>query len=49
VKDETLVKLLRERTLLGALSPRTIRALLRGEGDTGEVERLVAMARLGEL
>jgi hypothetical protein len=48
VKDETLVKLLRERTLLGALPPRVIRALLRGEGDTGEVGRLVAMARLSE-
>jgi hypothetical protein len=49
VKDETLVKLLREKTLLGALPPRAIRALLRGKGDTGEVERLVAMARLGGL
>jgi hypothetical protein len=49
VKDETLVGLLRERTLLGALPPRAIRALLRGEGDTGEVDRLVAMARLGGL
>jgi hypothetical protein len=48
VKDETLVKLLRERTLLGALPPRAIRALLRGKGDAGEVGRLVAMARLGE-
>ncbi len=49
VKDETLVKLLRERTLLGALPPRAIRALLRGEGDAEEVGRLVAMARLGGL
>jgi len=49
VKDETLVRLLRERTLLGALPPRAIRALLRGEGDTGAVERLVAMACLGGL
>jgi hypothetical protein len=47
VREETLVKLLRERTLLGALPPRAIRAFLRGEGDTREVERLVAMARLG--
>jgi len=47
VRDETLVKLLRERTLLGALPPRAIRALLRGEGDTEEVGRLVAVARLG--
>lgn len=47
VKDETLVRLLREKTLLGALPPRAIRALLRGEGDTREVGRLVAMTRLG--
>jgi hypothetical protein len=49
VRDETLVRLLRERTLLGALPPRAIRAFFRGEGDTGAVERLVAMARLGGL
>jgi hypothetical protein len=29
--------------------PRAIRAFFRGEGDTGAVERLVAMARLGGL
>jgi len=49
VKDETLVKLLRKRTLLGALPPKAIRALLRAEGDPKEVARLADLAHLASL
>jgi hypothetical protein len=50
VKDETLVKLLRERTLLGFLPPRVVRALLRGEGDPERaLEEAARRAKLGYL
>jgi hypothetical protein len=47
-KEETLVRWLREKTALGALPPKAVRALLRGEGDMKEVERVLALLRLGE-
>lgn len=48
VKEQTLTKVIRERTALG-LRPKAIRALLRGEGSVEEVEAAVAASRLGEL
>ncbi len=47
-KEETLVRWLREKTALGALPPRTVKALLRGEGDAKEAERALALVRLSE-
>jgi hypothetical protein len=47
--EEALTRLLRERTCLGALPPRAVLALLRGEGDVEEVERVWRLARLGRL
>jgi hypothetical protein len=53
VKDDTLVKLLRERTLLRTLPPRVVRALLRGEGDPEraleEAARRANLAHLASL
>jgi hypothetical protein len=48
-KDETLVRSLREATRLGNLPPRTIRALLRGEGDPKEAAQLANLAHLASL
>jgi len=48
VKEQTLTKVIRERTSLG-LGPKAIRALLRGEGNVAEAEAAVAASRLGEL
>jgi hypothetical protein len=48
-KDETLVRFLREATRLGNLPPRTIRALLRGEGDPKEAAQLANLAYLARL
>lgn len=47
-KEETVVRWLREKTVLGALPPKAIKALLRGEGDVKEVERTLALVRLSE-
>jgi hypothetical protein len=47
-KEETVVRWLRERTPLGALPPKAIKALLQGEGDVKEVERTLALVRLSE-
>jgi hypothetical protein len=44
--EEALVRVLRKRTLLGLLPPKTARSLLRGNGDPKEVERVAAMAHL---
>jgi hypothetical protein len=44
--EEALAKLLRERTSLGALPPERVLALLRGEGDVEEAERVWGLARL---
>jgi hypothetical protein len=50
VKDDTLVKLLRERTLLRTLPPRVVRALLRGEGDPERaLEEAARRAKLAHL
>ncbi len=48
-KDETLVRFLREATRLGNLPPRTVRALLRGEGDPRRATRLANLAHLASL
>jgi len=47
--DEDLAKVLRKRTALGALPPRTVLELLRGSGDQEAVRRVLALARLGTL
>jgi hypothetical protein len=47
-KEETLVRWLREKTALGALPPKAVKALLQGEGDVKEVERVLALHRLAE-
>jgi hypothetical protein len=47
-KEETLVRWLREKTALRALPPKAVKALLRGEGDVKEVERVLALVRLSE-
>jgi len=47
--EEALVRVLRKRTLLGLLPPKTVRNLLRGKGDLKEVERVMAVARLSGL
>jgi hypothetical protein len=49
VKEQTLTKVIRERTRLDSLRPKAIRALLRGEGSVEEAEAAVAANRLGEL
>jgi hypothetical protein len=48
LKEETLVRWLREKSALRALSPKAIKALLRGEGDVKEAERSLALVRLSE-
>jgi hypothetical protein len=51
VREQTLTKVIRERTRLESLRPKAIRALLRGEGSVDEVEVAVAashLSRLGE-
>jgi len=47
--DETLVRFLRENSRLGNLPPRTVRALLRGEGDPKGAAQLANMAYLASL
>jgi hypothetical protein len=47
-KEETVVRWLREETALGALPPKAVKALLRGEGDVKEAERSLALVRLSE-
>jgi hypothetical protein len=47
--DETLVRLLRKETALGALPPKAVLELLRGDGDREAVGRVLALARLGAL
>jgi hypothetical protein len=49
VPEEALTKLLRERSRLGALPPRAVLALLRGEGNVKEAERVWGLARLAEV
>lgn len=49
VREQTLVEAIRERTPLDSLSPKAIRALLRGEGSVEGVEVAVAANRLGNL
>jgi hypothetical protein len=44
--EKVLAKLLRRGTSLGALSRKAVLALLRGEGDVREAERVWALARL---
>jgi hypothetical protein len=48
-KEETLVRFLRGATRLGTLPPRTVRALLRGEGDPKEAAQLANLAYLASL
>jgi hypothetical protein len=48
-KEETLVRFLRENSRLGNLPPRTIRALLRGEGNPEEAALLANLAHLARL
>jgi hypothetical protein len=47
--DEALVRLLRKETALGALPPKAVLGLLRGDGDHRAVERALALCRLGAL
>jgi len=47
--DEDLVRVLRKGTALGALPPRAVLGLLRGNGDREAVGRVLALARLGAL
>jgi hypothetical protein len=47
--EEALTELLRERTSLGALPREKVLALLRGEGDVEEAERVWTLARLKRL
>jgi hypothetical protein len=47
--EETLVRFLRENSRLGNLPPRTVRGLLRGEGDPEEAARRANLAHLASL
>jgi hypothetical protein len=47
--DEALVKVLRKDTALGALPPKAVLGLLRGDGDQRAVARALALCRLGVL
>jgi hypothetical protein len=49
VTDEALVKVLRKGTALGALPPKAVLGLLRGDGDRRALERALVMCRLGTL
>lgn len=48
IPEGTLAETLWKRTDLGALAPEEVLALLRGEGDVREAERVWALARLSE-
>jgi hypothetical protein len=47
-EDASRVKWLREHTPLGHLPAGKVRALLRGEGDVEEAERVLTLLRLNE-
>jgi len=47
--EEALVSRLRDQPVLEDLPPRTVRGLLRGEGDAEAVERALRLARLARL
>lgn len=48
VPEKVLARLLRKGTSLKALPPKAVLALLRGEGNVEEAERVWRLARLGE-
>ena len=47
--DEALARLLRKETALGALPPKAVLGLIRGDGDQRAIERALALCRLGAL